>query len=248
MWRSITTEELQKAVNKSTSYAQIFKNLSYKMSGSAYKGIKERIKAENIETSHFLGKATYSRIAGIKNTRPFSEILVENSSYSCTSNLKKRLLRAGTLLPYCSECQQGPVWNGKPLVLQLDHINGTRSDNRIENLRILCPNCHTQTETYAGKGKSTPRCPDCLVFIHKGSLRCRACTNRIRASSDPSPFIKGKGECRWPTAEEILKSVWERPTSIIAKELGVSDSALGKRCRELGIKKPPRGWWAKKHT
>ena len=67
----------------------------------------------------------------------------------------KRLIKNHNLLPsQCSECGISEKWNGKPMTMHIDHINGDRQDNRIENLRPLCPNCHSQTDTYAGKNKS----------------------------------------------------------------------------------------------
>lgn len=70
-----------------------------------------------------------------------------------TSRLKKRLIDENLLENKCSECGISGEWNGKELTLQLDHINGINNDNSLENLRILCPNCHSQTNTYAGKNK-----------------------------------------------------------------------------------------------
>lgn len=78
------------------------------------------------------------------------QILVENSTYD-TTDLKRRLLKEEILANVCKLCGQLPEHNGLPLVLQLDHINGTHNDHRIENLRILCPNCHTQTDTWGRK-------------------------------------------------------------------------------------------------
>jgi len=70
-----------------------------------------------------------------------------------TNNLKRRLISEGILEEKCAECDHSGLWNGLPLVLHLDHINGINDDHRIENLQLLCPNCHSQTSTYAGKNK-----------------------------------------------------------------------------------------------
>lgn len=76
--------------------------------------------------------------------------LTENSTYK-TKELKKRLVQESLLDYVCAECGLDPEWNGKKLVLALDHINGTNNDNRLSNLRFLCPNCHSQTDTFAGR-------------------------------------------------------------------------------------------------
>ena len=70
-----------------------------------------------------------------------------------TAKLKVKLLKSGMKSNICEECGQTEIWNGKYLVMHLDHINGKSDDHRIENLKMLCPNCHSQTETYAGKNK-----------------------------------------------------------------------------------------------
>lgn len=88
-----------------------------------------------------------------RNTgKPLNQVLVENSTYN-PYRLKLRLIRDGILANVCSECGLTPEWNGKPLSLQLDHINGVHNDHRLDNLRLVCPNCHSQSSTYAGKNK-----------------------------------------------------------------------------------------------
>lgn len=95
------------------------------------------------------------RATAKKRKIPLRKILVKGSSYA-SSRLKKRLIAKGLLEEQCSECGLGSEWNGRPLVLQLDHINGVRDDHRLGNLRILCPNCHTQTPTYVSRNRTNP--------------------------------------------------------------------------------------------
>jgi 5-methylcytosine-specific restriction endonuclease McrA len=85
------------------------------------------------------------------NTKPIDELLVENSIYQ-SFKLKNRLLKEGLKDHKCEICGI-TEWMGKLTPLELDHINGNNKDNRIENLRVICPNCHAQTETYRGKNK-----------------------------------------------------------------------------------------------
>lgn len=83
---------------------------------------------------------------------PNEKVFVENSTYS-RMRLKERIIKQ-ELIPYeCAECGNVGEWNGKKLVLQLDHKNGVNDDHRIDNLRFLCPNCHTQQDTYAAKNR-----------------------------------------------------------------------------------------------
>ena len=107
--------------------------------------VKERIEIDSIDISHFGTKQ--SQKCGLI---PLKYILTEDSTYK-GSHLKKRLLALGLLIYKCSICHNKGTWQMKRLVLQLDHINGISNDNRIGNLRLLCPNCHSQTKTYSGR-------------------------------------------------------------------------------------------------
>lgn len=81
------------------------------------------------------------------------EVFCENSAYA-RSNVRGAVLRYNILPVYvCSKCNIEPMWDGEELMLEIDHINGVNNDNRIENLRWLCPNCHSQTSTFKGKNR-----------------------------------------------------------------------------------------------
>lgn len=108
----------------------------------------------NPDLSHWLGQGHLkdkSHDWGVGSSLDL--ILVENSNHYKTSSLKSKIFEAELLENKCAVCSCQPIWNYKPISLQLDHINGIFNDNRIENLRILCPNCHSQTSTYTGKNK-----------------------------------------------------------------------------------------------
>ena len=94
--------------------------------------------------------------------RPASELFVICEGRENHAAVRAALFEADPEAYFCSECGQGPEWNGKTLVLHMDHINGIPGDNRMVNLRWLCPNCHTQTDTWTGK---TPRCPEDEVLV-----------------------------------------------------------------------------------
>ena len=118
--------------------------------GSSTDVLKRRILELSCDISHF-GKCNNTNKA--PNAKyELDEILVENSTYANISRLKSRLVKEGRLQYKCAHCGI-TEWLGQPISLQLDHINGVNNDHRLENLRFLCPNCHSLTETFAGKNK-----------------------------------------------------------------------------------------------
>ena len=145
-------ENLSQLVKQSRSFAQVIQALGLKMTGGNYRHVKHYIKFYDLDTSHFTGQGWNSGDSKIvtRTAQPLEEILVEKSTYTNTASLHRRLVSQGLLQNCCQICNL-TNWLGRPLTLHLDHINGNHIDNRIENLRILCPNCHAQTETYSNK-------------------------------------------------------------------------------------------------
>lgn len=148
LW-TMPKNEFQELVSSCDSYINVLKALNLCTRGSGFKRLKDRIAADSIDDSHIRARPQ-NAAALLSKTYTDEEVFVEHSHYLSGSHLKRRLIRAG-LEEVCSCCKLGPEWNGLFLSLQLDHINGTRTDNRKENLRLLCPNCHSQTETFSGK-------------------------------------------------------------------------------------------------
>lgn len=145
-------EMLANAVRNSFSYAGVLRLLGMNIFGSAYPILKREIKKQKLDTSHFLGKKIgFSKMILKRQCKDISEHLVENSSYCNGSSLKNRLLREKIISNECCMCGNKGLWKGKKLVMVLDHINGTHNDNRIENLRMLCPNCNSQQPTFCRK-------------------------------------------------------------------------------------------------
>ena len=142
----LSDDEFRELVKNSKSFLQCILKLGYTKNGRyGYDMVKRRCNELNVSTEHF--ERTYTDKARYE----LDKILVENSTYSNLPRLKIRLVNSGLLEYKCAICGNVGEWNGKPLTLQLDHINGIHTDNRIENLRLLCPNCHSQTETFGSK-------------------------------------------------------------------------------------------------
>jgi len=144
-------EEFKKIIQEANSYSDCLRSLNLSTSGGSSTDIlKRRIKELNLSVEHFSNKK--QRKVTTKYT--LEEILVENSTYHNIASLKKRLIKEDVLEYKCACCGNTGEWLGKPLSLQLDHINGINNDHRKENLRFLCPNCHAQTDSFSGKNKS----------------------------------------------------------------------------------------------
>jgi len=159
-----TKDRLEAAVASAFSYAQVLKELGLKPTGGNYQNLKAWILHHNIDISHFTHQA-WSKGKTLETSEVIcqhrdnsrrnladSEVFVKHGRPIPSSRLKQRALRNGMLEDRCSVCGISD-WQGKPLTLHLDHINGSHSDNRIENLRIICPNCHQQTATWGFRGR-----------------------------------------------------------------------------------------------
>lgn len=147
-------EKFRAAVSANRSIAGVLRVFGLDVTGANYAAVKRRVRLMALDTSHWTGQAhRRGSTTPVAPPRPLHRVLVEHSTYTTTSALKSRLLRAGLLVETCAVCGLGPRWNSLPLTFVLDHINGVFDDHRIENLRLLCPNCNSQQPTFAGRNK-----------------------------------------------------------------------------------------------
>lgn len=143
-----TIEDIKVAVSASLSLADVLRKLGLVPLGGNYKTIKTKIIQYNIDTSHFTGQGwnRYGHNSFGNSGKPLSTVLNVDSSLN-SSKVKKRLFNNKLKENRCEICGISE-WMGKPINCELHHINGDSTDNRIENLQILCPNCHSQTDNF----------------------------------------------------------------------------------------------------
>ena len=214
-------EELEQLVKTSNSFSEILRKQNKSISGTAVKILKDKLDSYGISYLFLNEKEIGKQI-------PLKEILVENRNYN-SNTLKKRLIESGLKEDKCELCGCSNEWNGKPLTLQLDHINGNHSDNRLENLRVICPNCHSQTETFGNKRtKKHNYCIDCGKEISKKATRCQSCALKIKNN------FKVKPEDR-PSKEELFELIKTKPFTVIGEMYGVKDNAIRRWCKTYGI-------------
>lgn len=213
-------KELILAVESCNNFTDLCLKLGYKRRPGNFNSIRININRLNLDISHFI------QVSKVDNKKVYTkeDVFCENSQVTY-STVKAWVIRYNLLSYICDECLLQNVWNNKPLVLHLDHINGNRQDHRLENLRFLCPNCHSQSSTYCGRNmgirlaKRINKCKDCFVEIDKKAIRCLKCHS------------KSNEKIEWPSNEDLIKLVKETNYVQVAKKLGVSDNSIRKRLR-----------------
>lgn len=147
-----TKEALQAAVASSTTMCEVLRRLGLEVVGGQHTHISRRVKALGIDTSHF---SAPSRKGEVRRRRP-DELLIDQSQNLARRIPGERLKRAMIALgatERCALCGTGRTWRDRPLPLEVDHVDGNWRNNQPQNLRLLCPNCHSTTDTYRGRGK-----------------------------------------------------------------------------------------------
>ena len=231
--RSWTDDDLRDAVASSFSKAEVVRKLGLKVRPGNYLTIDKYINLLSIDISHFTGRRVHPsrRTKYLSTTKTLDEIMVENSSYS-RSSLKKRLLREGIMENVCSECNLEGEWRGKPITMILDHINGINNDHRLSNLRMLCPNCNSQTSTFSGRNK------DYTMKIDDDKVSCDECGGPRCKESRSGLCVRCHKKARrqnWPSKRTLKKDIDKMSWRAIGRKYGVSDNAARKWARTYGL-------------
>lgn len=182
-----TQEVLQDAVNNSQSISDVVRYLGMPLAGGTHAHISRSIKRLGIDTSHFRTSAWNAGKSFPAKQKSPEEILVLRQEGREAAYLLRRALTEVGVEYRCGECGLLPEWNGRSLTLQVDHLDSNFLDCRVGNLRFLCPNCHTQTPSYArGSTQRTPNICKCGKEIYRRSKTCRSCR--------PAPVPKKNNE------------------------------------------------------
>ena len=185
--------------------------------GGNYKTCRKRISELQIDTSHFLKRTDSSNYSRRVTKTKLIDKLTVNSNYN-RYHLKKLLIKYDLIKYECSKCKNNGIWENEKLTLQLEHKNGISNDNRIENLTFLCPNCHSQTNTFAGRS------------FNKHKIK----PSDINPNWRNNPKYSTRKVVR-PT-KEILEIELKTNTLVsLGKKYRVSDNAVRKWCKTYGL-------------
>lgn len=211
-------DRVKEAVANNFSYVAAMRELGIPNKGGNHKTFKDVVRRNNIDTSHFDQYKSVSQKTSLPATH-YLEHRVEIQSYK----LLKKLLQEGYKEYRCEVC--GIVeWNGKPITLQLHHIDGDRLNNALKNLQVLCPNCHSQTDNFRGNAnkKEKPKryCKECGKELKTNGVTglCNTCVQKLNMKHNH------------PSNEELLRvfEEYNKNYSATARHYGVSDTCIRK--------------------
>src|SRR3954452_17854692 len=230
--RCVAEEEVRGAVAESLSYAEALRRLGLRAAGGNHRTIRKYVEEVwRIPVDHFDPNA--ARLSGlVRPAGPLCDVLIAGSTYS-RGTLKRRLLEEGLKRPECELCGQGEVWRGRRLSMVLDHINGVHDDHRLENLRILCPNCNATLDTHCGKHKTRKHhdraCPACGETFRPSNGGQRYCSNSCAGRGEASRRAQlAQRRVERPPDDQLVAEIEALGYLAVGRKYGVSDNAFRK--------------------
>lgn len=259
-YQNYTDEDIIKFSSEVTNMANLLKKVGLKPHGGNYDTMRKRLQLLNLTCDHWTGQA-WSKNQQLKDWTQLKGM---------GSKKKYLISERGHLCENCNNSE----WLGFEIPLELEHIDGDRTNNEPENLKLFCCNCHALTPTWRGRKnkEATNACPFCFVSIASTSKTCSKCINKGKElppnpknnrSNRTKTCVCGKMICEdsktcvkchhnnrtiknKPNKETLYNDVWTHPTSSLVEKYNVSDNTISKWCKSYDIEKPARGYWTKK--
>ena len=233
--------EARAAIAESQSYSEALRKLGLRVAGGNHKLFRKWVdEVWQIPTHHFEDQAQrIARLHGRRPARPLNEILVEHSTYP-RDKVKRRLYAEGLKRPECELCGQGELWRGRRMAMIIDHINGVPDDHRLENLRIVCPNCAATLDTHCGrKNRSLPTERECLgcgepfMAITPSTAFCsQICVGKMHHDERLGIAKPEFRRVERPPFAQLLAEIKATNYSAVGRKYGVSDNAIRKWVRQ----------------
>lgn len=237
----VSKEELQSVLDKSRTYGQVLRHFGLRNHGANPRTLKARIERDGLkfEQPSFRFGGGWNKgfpkqmlLRTMTEAEALRRVFVRWDSQWFSPSHVKKLVRHYRLLPdKCELCPITNEWNGKSIVLELDHRDGDTFNNELVNLRWLCPNCHSQTPTFRGRALKrtlpvTTHYCTCGVTVKNAGSCCRSCASK-----------KQKTKIEWPCPSALLRVIESCKFNILAvgRKLGVSDVAVRKHCRLYNV-------------
>jgi len=228
--------EARAAIAASRSFAEALRRLGMRPAGGNHATLRRYAQLWQISTDHFDPAAI--RLEGLSKARvrkPLAEILVEHSTYS-RKHLKRRLYAEGVKQRVCELCGQAEMWRGRKMSMILDHVNGCATDNRIENLRVVCPNCAATLDTHCGKmlrRRRTERlCASCGALFYPTKAERQFCSHACWVESRRGLALPGLRRVERPPHDALLREIAAVGYVKVGRRYGVSDNAIRKWLRQ----------------